>query len=73
MKKVPHAADLVAMGLAHEVIVRTGRKGSAKIFRISAEGYELIRRTMEENALEARAAGSADWVRPPSSGHVLPH
>jgi hypothetical protein len=73
MKHVPTALELVAMGLAHEVVVRTGAKSTAKIFRISEEGYALIREAMKENAAEAVAAGRGTWSRPPNSGRVLPH
>jgi hypothetical protein len=73
MKHVPHAEELVAMGLAHKVTVRTGAKSTANIFRISPEGYELIRKTMQENAEEALFRGDGDWKRPPNSGRVLPH
>jgi hypothetical protein len=61
------------MGLAREVVVRTGKKGTAKIFRISDEGYKLIREAMAENAAEAIARGEGNWTRPPNSGRVLPH
>jgi len=73
MKHVPTALELVAMGLAHEVVVRTGAKSTAKIFRISDEGYRLIREAMAENAAAAVERGEGRWERPPSSGRVLPH
>jgi DNA-binding PadR family transcriptional regulator len=73
MRHVPTAAELALEGLAREVVVRTGAKSTAKIFRISEEGYRLIREAMAENALEARERGEGSWTRPPNSGRVLPH
>jgi hypothetical protein len=73
MKHVPRASELALIGLAREVVVRTGAKSTAKIWRISEEGYAMIREAMAENAAEAVAAGKGTWTRPPNSGRVLPH
>jgi hypothetical protein len=70
---VPTAAELALEGLAQEVTIRTGAKATAKIWRISPEGYEKIRLAMKANAEEAIAAGKGSWTRPPNSGRVLPH
>jgi len=73
MKPVPTAAELYAMGrhLAYPASYTADKKPST--WRITDEGHALMGEVMRENALEARAAGSADWVRPPNSGRVLPH
>jgi len=65
-KKVPMCADLVAMGLAVEVTVRTGAKSTAKVYRISEEGRALLNETMRANALEALERGEGEWKQPPS-------
>jgi hypothetical protein len=73
VKHVPTAAELVRLGLAEQVTVRTGAKTTAGIFVISAAGYALIREAMAENAAEAVAAGRGTWTRPPSSGKPMAH
>lgn len=73
MTHVPTAAELALEGLAHEVTIRTGAKSTAKIWRISPEGYEKIRLAMQANAAAAVERGEGRWERPPSSGRVLPH
>jgi hypothetical protein len=71
MKHVPSVVELVGMGLA-KPMSRT-KDGDASTFSISPAGHALLGEIMRSNALEARAAGSADWVRPPNSGNPLPH
>jgi len=73
MKHVPTVSELYALGrhLAYPASYTT--KGEPSTWHVTDEGHAMMGAAMRENALEARAAGSADWVRPPNSGRVLPH
>jgi hypothetical protein len=73
MKHVPTVSELYALGrhLAYPASYTT--KGEPSTWHITPDGHALLGEIMRENALEARAAGSADWVRPPNSGKPLPH
>jgi hypothetical protein len=66
VKHVPTAAELVKMGLAELITVKTGAKMTSQMYRISTEGMALMRDAMKENALEAIARGETAWVEPPS-------
>ena len=58
------------MGLAQEVEVSTGKKSTAKVYRISEEGQKLIYDAMRYNARAAIARGEGEWTQPPSSGQL---
>jgi hypothetical protein len=70
MKAVPTVAELYAMGRHLAYPATYTADGKPSTWRITDEGHALIGAAMSENALEARANGSADWVQPPSSGQL---
>jgi hypothetical protein len=67
MTHVPTVPELAHLGLARAVTTR----GQALAYVVSDEGHKMMDDAMRANALEAIAAGEADWSPPPTTAVPL--